>query len=73
MISQEDLEVQGVSLAERAHKSGLSRLKDDETRVLSLYEDWKDGADWPVIIDLWRATLPETARHRLRNFYGYKE
>ena len=73
MISQEDLEIQGSRLSEVAHRNGLKALTNDQAKTLSLYEDWKDGADWPIVIDLWQSSLPETAKKRLADFYGYKE
>jgi len=73
MLNQEYLERQGGVLSEGAHKNGLNSLTNEQAKTLSLYEDWKDGADWPVVIDLWKYGTAKTARQRLVDFYGYKE
>jgi hypothetical protein len=73
MLNQKDLEVLGERLSKVARNNGLKALTSDQAKTLSVYEDWKDGADWPVVIDLWQSTLPESAKKRLSNFYGYEE
>ena len=72
-MTQEELEEQGSKLSDLAHKKGLSALDDIEIKTLSLYEDWKDGADWEIVQDMSNSRTTWEAQQYLLNNYGYKE
>jgi hypothetical protein len=73
MLSQKDLQERGSSLAILASGVGLSALSDEDAKTLSLYEDWKDGADWEVLPTIESARSLAESKSYLMSVYGYNQ
>ena len=68
------LQEQGSDLAKSASVNGLSGLSFQELTTLSLYETWKDGADWGVIEEMQENPEdPAEYRRMLIEQYGYNQ
>jgi len=69
-MTKDDLDKQGMALANKAHSVGVTALTDHEAHILHVYETWKDGADFEMIDEI---CLDQNDRQVLINVYGYKE